>query len=205
MACPIAPVLVLGAVAGGGHTLYVQDREHRLTSWLTSLALLGGWALYLWVFRHAPVRITLEVLSVLALVAGGVRVWWLMRTRQMASPLWASAHRGVLALWAVFGDRAVLAAKIWLLAMVTMQWRGLVRFSGGEYAAVSGVLALLVALRVYRLARLGRRSRAPFAALESFAAGAAGPACPLGFGCVPGSDTPPPGAARGDVSAGGRP
>lgn len=202
MACPIAPVLVLGAVAGGGHTLYVQDRQHRLTAWLASFALLAGWAIYGAIFRHTGLRITLEVLSVFALVAGGARVAWLMRTGRVRSPLWDSIGRGTRGLWVVFGDRPVLAVKIWLLAMITMQWRGLVRFSGWEYATIASALVLLVAYRLYRIERTARTRRGGFAALESFAEGAAPAACPLGFGCA--AQAPIAGRGR-TTEAGDRP
>ena len=195
MACPIAPVLVAGALAGGGHTLYVQDRKYRGAAWLATLALLGGWAMYAVMFRQAPLRVVLETLSVVALVAGGVRVAWLMRARQVRSPLWEALRRSAGPLWSVFGDRSVLAAKLWLLAMLTTQWRGKARFDAWEYAVISAALVLLVALRIVRMARSRRRARVPFAALESFAECPAASACPLGFGRAAGAD-----AARGDVA-----
>jgi len=88
MPCPFVPVAGVGAVAGGAHTLFLQDRARR-TAWLATLALAVGWTAYAIAYRRPPLRIALEAATVLALVAGSVRVWWLARHRGVSSPIWS--------------------------------------------------------------------------------------------------------------------
>lgn len=189
MICPIAPIAAAGAVIGGVHTLFVQDRAHRRTAWLVFGVLLAGWAAYGVGGRVPLARIGLEVTSVAAILAGGWRAWWLARHRGVRSPIVAR-----MAPWArVFASwlraPAVLATNVWLAAMLTAEWRGRAHFDRLEYAAVFVAILGAVWLHAWRLSR-ARRSR--HAALESYAS-CATPGCPL-VNTAASAQQPEPGA-----------
>jgi len=177
VACPFASTLGLFASIGGAYTLLVQDRRYR---WLTggALALIAlGWGGYFAFERTAAARIGLEVASVAWIVAAVLRVRWLMRERGVRPPLLDPATRLTRQVWTRIGSPWVLSAKVWLLAMMVMEWRGKADFTRVEYGLVVGLLLGLMVLRLRATAR-----PRPFAALESIAAECAAPSCPLGFG-----------------------
>lgn len=179
MPCPFATAAGVVASIGGSYTLLFQDRRYRLVAWTALVLLLAGWVAYFALWRTGPLRVGLEVMSVAVLVAGGLRVRWLVR-RGWNPPLLAPVARVTSGVWKVAGSPWVLAAKVWLAAMLVMEWRGKASFSALEYGIVTAVLLACVAVRLVAIHR-GRRS---FAALESLASGAPAPSCPLGFGCA---------------------
>lgn len=179
MACPIASVAAAVATVGGARALLIQDRSFRHFTWLTLLTLTAGWWLYFIAARVLPLRVVLEIVTTLAIVGAVLRVRWLVRNRGIQLPLIASMTRILRGVWGVIGSPWVLSAKVWLAAMLVMDWRGKAHFTPLEYAIVCAILVVLV------VARLLVRSvtRSPFASLEAIAATRATPACPFGFGC----------------------
>lgn len=180
MVCPFASLIGVGAFASGSQRLLVRDHRYRVYTWVVLAALGGGWLAYFTFLRRDEVRIALEVVSVLALVAGGLRLHSLVRSGQ-AEPLTAGTLGRVMR---AFGHAVaspwVAGAKAWLLAMVTFEWLGRASFSGWEYGAVVTVLLSLVAIRLLR-----RPAATRFGSLERFGAATPAAACPLGFGCAP--------------------
>ena len=61
MARPIAPVLVLGGAAGGGHTLLRAGSRASSHGWFVSFALPAGGASDDAMRRHTPLRIAIFV------------------------------------------------------------------------------------------------------------------------------------------------
>ncbi len=180
MPCPIASTVGAVGALGGVHTLLTRDRRYRVLSWLVLLGLLAGWTAYYFAGRALPVRITLEVLSVAALVAAVLRVRRLVRDHGMTPPMWGGLARAMRAARPVLGWPAVLGAKVWWLSMLVAEWRGMAHWPAWEHALVVGAIVALAAWRVVQLRRAPR-----FEALESYAAAQANgaAACPLGFGC----------------------
>lgn len=177
MPCPFTSAFGIGVVFGGVHTLFVQDRQGRVLSWGVLLTLLTAWAGYFASGRSSSLRLALEVVSVAMLVLAFARLRWLSRRRGLRSPL--SSHALALGrrVWSAIGSSWVLAAKVWLAAMLVMEWRGKAHFEPLEYLAVSlGILALMV----HRL--VARRRARLFEALETYARETASGSCPLGFG-----------------------
>lgn len=181
MICPIAPILGLGLALGGAHTVFVLDR-HRWLAWAATVALVAGWASYALLAREPRLRMALEAASMLALAAGAWRAIVLAR-RHGPSPIAARSSRALRAFGAVAVSPAVLAAQVWLAAMLTMEWRGKASFPALEYALVSALLAASIAEHVWRAAR-ARRREPEFAALAAFADAPPAAACPLGI-CGP--------------------
>jgi hypothetical protein len=175
----VSSILGVGAVFGGVHSLLFQDRRWRWLAWSVLLGLAAGWAGYFTVVREPGSRIALEVVSVLALIVAALRVRWLVRTGAARPLLFAPMGRALRWFAPVFGSVWVVAAKIWLLAMLVMEWRGKAHFNGLEYAVVSAILAGLIVLRV----RSVSRARAGFSTLASLANTSPATTCPLGFGC----------------------
>jgi hypothetical protein len=172
----------MGALAavGGAHSLLFRDPRYRAVTWTLLALVTAGWVAYFTAFRTAPVRVTLEVISVSALVAAALRVRRLMRVHGVVPPLYRPTSRFLGAVWPVLGSPGVLAGKVWLLAMLVMEWRGKAHFAPLEYVAVGAAIVGMAAWKVLAM----RRAR-PFSALESYSGGATPPACPLGFGCQP--------------------
>jgi hypothetical protein len=184
MPCPFTSVLGVGAGLGGAHTLLVRDHRCRVLAWTTLLLTAAGWACYFAWWRETPFRIALEVLSVSAVVAGALRVRRLMRTAGVRPPLFGTMARLAAPVWPVLGAPAVLTLKVWIAAMLVMEWRGKARFDALEYGAATALLLAAGTLRVVRL----HRARSRFSALESFATWSSASACPLGFGCTTGEE-----------------
>lgn len=185
MPCPFTSAAGIGAGLGGAHALLVGDSRYRLLAWATLVALLAGWGYYFGWSRTAPLRIGLEVLSVLALVAGALRVRWLIRARRVAPPFYGTLARLAAPVRPVLASPVVLSLKVWIAAMLVAEWRGKARFEATEYAIVAGALLAAVAARAVRL----RKARTRFSALESYASGSTATACPLGFGGEPDAAT----------------
>jgi hypothetical protein len=156
------------AALGGAHALLFQDRRYRLVAWLTLLAIAAGWTTYFVAWREPAMRITLEVASVAALVAGGFRVRWLIKSQGRTPPLYSAMARATRGTWSVLRWPWILSAKVWLAAMLVMQWRGKAHFSVIEYATVTAVILALITIRVVAL----MRARSRFATLAQPAADA---------------------------------
>lgn len=180
MVCPFASVIGVGAVASGTQKLLVRDYRYRVYAWIALLLLGGGWLAYFLVFRSGGVRIALEVASVAALIAAGLRLRSLIRSGQV-EPLTAGTLGRVLR---AFGHAVaspwVAGAKAWLLAMLTFEWLGRASFHAWEYGAVVTLLLSLVTVRLLR-----RPAATRFGSLERFGAATPAATCPLGFGCAP--------------------
>lgn len=199
MVCPFASLVGVGAVASGSQRLLVRDRRYRVYAWIALAVLCGGWLGYFLVLRRDEVRVALEGASVLALVAGGLRLRSLVRSGQVEPLTAGTLGRVMRALGHAVASPWVAGAKAWLLAMVTFEWLGRASFRGWEYGAVVTVLLSLVAVRLLR-----RPAASRFGSLERFGAATPAAACPLGFGCAP----EPAGesrAAAGAETAGDRP
>ncbi len=181
VACPIAPLVLVGATLSGTHTVFFQDRRRRAAAWAVLTTLVMAWSAYAFLARTPPVRLGLEALSVLAVLAGTARAWWLAR-HGVHSPLWPWLAAAVRHTVRVAADPFVLGVQVWLACMLTMQWRGKAHFSGMEYGSVALLLAVTAAIRITRTWRRQHARRRPFAALESYAAARAAERCPLGFG-----------------------
>lgn len=178
MVCPFASLIGVGAVASGSQRLLVKDTRYRVYTWTATVLLGLAWLGYFVALRRPEVRIALEVTSVLALVAGALRLRSLVRSGQVA-PLTSGWLGRVLDPFA-YAVRSpwIAGTKAWLLAMVVFQWLGRAQFSGLEYGAVGSLLLALVTIRLLR-----RPAAARFGSLERFGAQATPAACPLGFGC----------------------
>jgi hypothetical protein len=187
VACPIASVAAAVATVGGARALLIQDRSFRLFTWLTLLTVAAGWWVYFIAARVPPLRISLELVTSLAAIAAVLRVRWLVRHRGIRLPMLAGITRLLRVVWSVIGSPWVLSSKVWLAAMLVMEWRGKAHFTAVEYALVCAVLVAFVVARV--LSR--RATRSQFSSLEAIAASGAAPACPLGFGCQVSATTPP--------------
>lgn len=177
--CPFATLLGVGAVATGSERLLVRDLRYRALSWTATALLVAGWVAYFAVLRRHDVRIVLEVLSVVALLAAALRVRALVRSGAVAPLLGGAAGRALAAFVAAIRSPWVAGAKAWLLAMATFQALGRASFSGLEYALASAVLLALIG---WRLARGSAPAR--FGSLERFGTSAPAASCPLGFGCA---------------------
>jgi len=178
--CPFASLVGVGAVASGSQRLLVRDRRYRVYAWIALAVLGGGWLGYFLFLRRDELRIALEVASVFALVAGGLRLRSLVRSGEV-EPLTAGLPGRVMrALGHAVASPWVAGAKAWLLAMVTFEWLGRASFTGWEYGAVATVLLSLVVVRLLR-----RPAETRFGSLERFGAAAPAAVCPLGFGCAP--------------------
>ena len=192
MVCPLVPLVGVGAAVGGTHTIFIQDRSQRRLAWVVLLTLTGAWALYATVIHLKSVRIVLETLTVIAVLAGGYRAWWLARHRGVRSPLVARLSPIGRHLVACVRSPLVLAANAWLVAMLSLEWLRKAHFGALEYVLVCLVLAGGVTARTWSRMR-ARRVDPHMRALESFMAAAPTSACPLGFGgavSAPGSTAP---------------
>jgi hypothetical protein len=178
LVCPFASLIGVGAVASGSQRLLVKDTRYRVYTWTAAVLLGLAWLGYFLALRRPDVRVALEVVSVLALLAGGLRLRSLVRSGQVA-PLTSGVLGRVLEpLTYAVRSPWVAGTKAWLLAMLVFQSLGRARFSGLEYGAVVSLLLALVTIRLLR------RPAAPrFGSLERFGAQAPPVACPLGFGC----------------------
>jgi hypothetical protein len=172
--CPFASLIGVGAVASGSQKLLVRDHRYRVYAWIALAVLGGGWLGYFLYLRRDEVRIALEVASVLALVAGGLRLRSLVRSGGVEPLTAGTLGRVMLAFGHAVASPWVAGAKAWLLAMVTFEWLGRASFSGWEYVAAVTVLLSLVAIRLLRRSAATR-----------FGATAPAAVCPLGFGCAP--------------------
>jgi hypothetical protein len=158
--CPFASAVGAVTAAGGVHSLLFRDRRFRRLAWATLILLAAGWTAYFAAFRTPPVRIALEAASVAAVIAAALRVRHLMRAHGFVPPLHRPASRLLRATWPVLGSPGVLVGKVWLLAMLVMEWRGRARFAAAEYALVVAATLALAALRVVSLRR-ARRAEEP--------------------------------------------
>ncbi len=203
MPCPFTVLAGIGAVGQAVPTLYVRDRAARPVVWVTTLVLAAGWIAYFVAGRTLALRVTLETLTALALVAGGWRWWtWMRRTAGPAGARHelAVSFRRMLVLLV---DPWVLVAVVWLTAMLVMEWRGKAEFVALEYAAIGAWITAMLAWRRTRLPRRAAFATARaggFAALESYARPAVCPSCPLGFG----AGTPDAGGDAPDAAGGSR-
>jgi hypothetical protein len=179
MPCPISLLVGAGLAARSAHALFVQDRSGRVITLTATLVVLAGWPAYFLLARTPALRITLEVASSLVLLGSALRLALLARRGVIDARPGIRFEPLARRTMAVVGNPWVLSAKVWLAAMLVMEWRGKAHFSTLEYAAVSLVVLALVLHRV-----LVQRRQPGFPALESFAGGAAPAACPLGFGCA---------------------
>ena len=179
MACPIASVTVVVAVLAGARALLLEDRRYRVLTWVILAAVVAGWSAYYLVLDTLPFRIGLEVFSSAGFIAAVLRIRWLIRFKGMSSPLLSGLARFPQQAWRAIGSPWLVVVKVWLVAMVVMEWRGKANFSALEYTVVSGVL---VATAVGRYL-ITRRARPRFAGLEALASRAAPATCPFGFGC----------------------
>lgn len=179
MVCPFASLIGVGAVASGSQRLLVKDYRYRVYTWVATALLALGWLAYFLALRRDDVRIVLEVVSVLALVTGALRLRALVRSGQVA-PLTSGTLGRVIGSFA-YAVRSpwVAGTKAWLLAMVAFQSFGRASFSGLEYGAVVSLLLALIAIRLLR-----RPATARFGSLERFGAESPAANCPLGFGCA---------------------
>lgn len=179
LVCPFASLIGVGAVATGSQRLLVRDTRYRAYTWAAAALLGAGWLAYFLFLRRHDVRVALEVASVLALVAGALRLRALVRSGQVA-PL-SSGWLGGLSRAFAYAVRSpwVAGTKAWLLAMVTFEWLGRAHFDGLEYGAVVSLLLALVTIRLLR-----RPAPSRFGSLERFGADAPAAGCPLGFGCA---------------------
>ncbi|MBI5060428.1 hypothetical protein HZB60_11680 [candidate division KSB1 bacterium] len=150
MACPVASTLSLGAAFGGVYTLFVQDRKRRLVSLSVFVLLLAGWAGYYALARTPQVRLALDISSTAAVLAGGWRLYRLVRYEGVVPPFTAAMSRLLTVLRPVVRSPWVLSLKIWLLFMVVTEWRGLADFSGLEYGVVSVLLVGMIGWRAVR-------------------------------------------------------
>lgn len=190
MVCPFASLIGVGAVASGSQKLLVRDHRYRVYAWVALALLGGGWLAYFLFLRRGDVRIALEVASVLALVAGGLRLRSLVRSGQVEPLSAGTLGRVMRAFGHAVASPWVAGTKAWLLAMIAFEWLGRASFSAWEYGAVVTVLLALVAIRLLR-----RPVATRFGSLERFGAATPAAVCPLGFGCAP--------AAAGDAHAAG--
>lgn len=179
MVCPFASLIGVGAVASGSQRLLVKDTRYRAYTWAATVLLAAGWLAYFLVLRRHEVRIALEVVSVLALVAGALRLRALVRSGQVAPLSSGWLGRAARAFAHAVRSPWVAGTKAWLLAMVTFEWLGRARFSGLEYGVVVSLLLVLVTIRLLRRPATGR-----FSSLARFGEASPAATCPLGFGCA---------------------
>ena len=179
MPCPVASALSLSAVIGGFYTLLAQDLRLRRLSWILLFTLIGGWTAYYTQGRVHDLRIILDAASTLAVLAGGARVYYLIRYRGVVPPLHRPLTRFMHAIMPVVKSPTVLSLKIWLLCMIVGDMRGISSFSAVEYWVVS---VLLVAAIVYKSMHVwAAKKKTAYPDLEEYSQNAV--RCPLGFGC----------------------
>ena len=179
MVCPFASLAGVASAAPVFRGLFVRDRAGRPFTWLVLTLLVIGWGAWIPMGRPVPLRIALEIATVLSLVGG---LWrWAHWARRVGGPgaarreLSDAFHEAV----ATLRHPAVLAAGVWLLAMIVTEWRGKTRFHAAEYVLVTTLfIALVIA------SGIARRRRPGFASLESFEPACANDRCPLGFGAT---------------------
>lgn len=189
MACPVAAVTVVVAALGGARALLMEDRRYRVLAWVGLAVIVGGWGAYYLGVDAKPFRVAMEALSTIGLLAAILRIRYLMRSQTFHSPVLTAMTKLPRQAWAAIGSPWLIIAKVWLVAMVVMEWRGKADFSGLEYTVVS---VLLVAVAAGQFV-LSRRARPRFAGLESLASSQAPATCPFGFGCeldAPASGSP---------------
>jgi hypothetical protein len=175
--CPFASLAGVASAAPVFRGLFVRDRAGRPFTWLVLILLVAGWAAYVPMGRPVGFRITLEIATVAAIVVG---LWrWAHWARAVGGP--GAARRE---LNDAFHDAvgtlrhpAVIAAGVWLLAMIVTEWRGKTRFDAAEYVVVTTLFVTLVIAN-----GIIRRRASAFATLESFEPSCANESCPLGFG-----------------------
>jgi len=177
--CPFASLAGIASAAPVLRGLFVRDRAGRPYAWLALILLVTGWGVWIPMGRPAALRIALEIATVAA-IAGGL--WrWARWARTVGGPgaarreLAETFHEAI----ATLRHPAVLAAGVWLMAMIVTEWRGKTRFHAIEYVVVTTVFVALVIA-----SGIARRRAATFAALESFEPGCANDRCPLGFGAA---------------------
>ncbi len=179
MACPVASVTLVVAALGGARALLMEDRRYRLLAWVALVVIVGGWGAYYLGLDAKPFRIAMEALSTIGLLAAILRIRWLMRSQTFHSPMLTAMAKFPRQAWAAIGSPWLIMAKVWLVAMVVMEWRGKADFSALEYTVVSALLITIAAGQFV----LSRRARPRFAGLESLASNQAPATCPFGFGC----------------------
>ena len=157
----------------------MEDRRYRILAWVALAVIVGGWGAYYLGVDAKPFRIAMEALSTLGLLAAILRIRWLMRSQTFHSPMLTAVARFPRQAWEAIGSPWLIIAKVWLVAMVVMEWRGKADFSALEYTVVSALLFTIAAGQFV----LSRRARPRFAGLESLASSQAPATCPFGFGC----------------------
>jgi hypothetical protein len=175
MACPVASLVALGALFPPAHTLFARDRM-RWIAWAALALLAAGWIAYYVALRRPSVRITMEIVSVVLLVAAGLRIRVLAR-RDGNAAAWLRAWRDAGRRgWQLLRSPWVLAAKLVLLTMLVLEWSGRADFSATQFGLAILALVTAVGIRIVQMRRPAR-----FEALESLAARPVEGSCPLGF------------------------
>ncbi len=182
MPCPVASALSVSAVLGGFYTLLVQDIRLRRLSWTILLTLIGSWIIYFTQGRLSSTRVYLDVASTVSVLAGGARVYFLIRHRGIVPPLHRQLTKLLHTVVPVVKSPTVLSLKIWLLCMVVGDIRGISDFSRTEYWVVSGLLVLAITYKCMHV-YLAIRKKPSYPELENYAQETSALTCPLGFGC----------------------
>lgn len=167
MPCPACVGAAGTVVLGGGELLFVRDPS-RIRNWSILGAAVLAWGLYFLLMRgHASVRISLEITSILLLIAAVIRVYQL-RARGVRSVvhLWLGKVWGATAV--MVNHPLVLVIKLTLLGI----WVFDIASSSISISSVwyGVLLTLLVALLLIRIPR----------GIEEWRASAR-TGCPFGF------------------------
>ena len=176
MACPVASLVALGALFPPARTLFADDRGGRWIAWISLALVVGGWFAYFLLVRTLPVRIVMEVLSMVMLVAAGLRLRVLAKRDGNAEKWKNSFRRGSRYATQLVRSPWVLGAKGVLLTMLALEWGKWMHFTVVEYWIAVGALVAMIVVRMVQLHRAPR-----FTTLESLAARPVEGTCPLGF------------------------